>query len=79
MAVSLGSTQNVVVTPAKTISLSEVNVNRWSDNPSTKKVTAFIKELNNPVVLWEGEAYDTIGDWTTAQANARLVEIINAM
>jgi len=31
------------------------------------------------VVLWEGEAYDTIGDWTTAQANARLVEIINAM
>ncbi len=79
MALSLGATKNVTVRPAETASLTEVNVLRWVDRPSDKVVVAFIKELANPIVLWEGDAYDTAGDWTEAQASARLISIINAM
>lgn len=79
MAVSLGTTKNVVVRPAESVSVSELNVLRWIDRPSDKVVLAFVKEINNPVVLWEGDAYDAAGDWTQAQAEARLATVVNAM
>ena len=79
MAVSLGATKNVTVRQAESITLSEVTVLRWVDRPSDKVVLAFVQEINNPITLWEGSAYDLIGDWTEAQANTRLAEVINAM
>lgn len=79
MALSLGTTKNVTVRPAETTSLTEVTVLRWVDRPSDKVVVAFVKELANPIVLWEGDAYDSAGDWTEAQASTRLIQVINAM
>ena len=38
-------------------------------------VRAFIEELDEPVVLWEGEAYDSIGQWTDSNVEARLAEL----
>lgn len=39
-------------------------------------------ELGNPIkrilVLWEGEAYDAIGQWTDEQAEARIKELLES-
>lgn len=39
------------------------------------KVAAKIETLN-PLTLWDGDAYKTIGDWTQAQAEARVMELL---
>ena len=38
-------------------------------------VRAFVEELDEPVVLWEGAAYDAVGQWTDANVEARLTEL----
>jgi hypothetical protein len=65
-----------VVSPA--IVVTEVTIERLVDLPNKKIVRAFCKELPQPINLWEGEAYDAIGNWTQAQAEVRLAEILNA-
>ena len=41
-----------------------------------------IDELGNPIkrilVLWEGEAYDAIGQWTDEQAEERIKELLES-
>ncbi len=41
-----------------------------------------IDEFGNPIkrilVLWEGEAYDAIGQWTDEQAEARIKELLES-
>jgi hypothetical protein len=56
--------------------ISTVTVDRYVDLPSQKVVRAFITELNRPIELWVGDAYDAIGDWTAAQAEARVIEVL---
>ena len=65
-----------VVLPA--VSVSTLTIERIVDLPGQRIVRAFARELNQPVVLWQGDAYDKIGDWTQALANARILEIVNA-
>lgn len=77
--VSLGGTKNVVTTPQQTTTLTQVTLIRIVDNPSEKFVRAFIEEIGNPITLWEGDAYDSIGDWTQAKADKQLAALINAM
>lgn len=44
-----------------------------------KSVTAHIPQFTRqPLVLWEGEAYDAAGDYTQAQVEARLREVLGA-
>ena len=46
------------------------------DRPTYKLVIARIHPALNPLMLWHGAAYDTIGDWTQAQAEARILELL---
>ena len=65
-----------IVTPA--VSVTSVTVERIVDLPSQKIVRAFVRELSRPLVLWEGDAYDAVGDWTQAEANAQIIAKIQA-
>ena len=46
------------------------------DNSKRKSVVAQIRPVPRPLVLWEKEAYDAIGDYTQAQAEARVTELL---
>lgn len=46
------------------------------DNLRTKTVKVNAKPLPKQLVLWENEAYDNIGDYTQAQVDARVLEIL---
>ena len=65
----------VTVTPA--VVVAELTIDRIIDTPSRKEVVAFIREIPRPIKLWEGAAYDAIGDWTQAQAEARILEVLS--
>lgn len=48
----------------------------------TTELSMAIDELGNPIkrilVLWEGEAYDAIGQWTDEQAEQRIKELLES-
>jgi hypothetical protein len=47
-----------------------------SDNATRKIARAGIRRCPFAVTLWDGAAYDAAGDYTQAQAEARLLEVL---
>ena len=75
MQISLSNPKKVVLQEEKSKTVTTLTVSRIVDLPKKKMVRAFIEELDEPVVLWEGEAYDSIGQWTDSNVEARLAEL----
>lgn len=76
---SLPAQKTITVQPAQTSTLTEVTLGRIIDIPSERVVRAFVREVNAPFILWEGDAYEQIGDYTQSQINARILELIAGM
>lgn len=47
-----------------------------TDNPKRKLCTVQIARFRRPITLWEGSAYDVAGDYTQAQVEARILEVL---
>ena len=75
MQISLSNPKKVVLQEEKSKTVTTLTVSRIVDLPKKKVVRAFIEELDEPVVLWEGAAYDAIGQWTDTNVEARLAEL----
>ena len=79
----------VVITPPN-ITLSDgsvkvfnpITIDRLSytivDNPEHKVCAVQIRPCPKPLVLWEKEAYDVAGDYTQAQVEAKISELLGA-
>lgn len=63
-----------IVTPTYSFDINNVSIDHYIDSPSYKTVTAYTKQLG-AIVIWEGDAYDAIGQWTDADVEARLLEM----
>lgn len=51
----------------------------YMDDPTAHIVKAFIRGYTTtPIVMWAGAAYDAIGEWTAADAEARINELNNS-
>lgn len=46
------------------------------DDVNKKTCSVRIKPFPTPLVLWSGESYDLAGDYTQAQLEARLLEVL---
>jgi hypothetical protein len=68
------SAQKEIVVAEQVKTVNEISINRMVDLPQQKKVLVFTNELGQ-VVLWEGTAYDAIGQWTDQDVIARLNEL----
>jgi hypothetical protein len=51
--------------------IQELNITRLIDMIDHKKVIALTKELIT-ITLWEGAAYDSIGQWTDKDVSDRI-------
>ena len=51
----------------------KITISVFEDNAVRKSVNARTSDGN--YTLWAGEAYDSIGDWTNAQAIAKVREL----
>ena len=76
---ALGGSKELTKRAALTENVTEVTLIAWVDNPDAKTMKARIKELPNPVTVWEAGAYDAAGDWTEAEARAELIVKVNAL
>jgi len=75
MQINLQNPKKVVLQEEKSKTVTTLTVTRLVDLPKKKVVRAFVEELDEPVVLWEGEAYDAAGQWTDSDVEARLTEL----
>jgi hypothetical protein len=75
MQINLQNPKKVVLQEEKSKTVTTLTVSRIVDLPKKKMVRAFVEELDEPVVLWEGAAYDAIGQWTDSNVEARLTEL----
>lgn len=48
------------------------------DNPKHKSVVVQIRPVPRPLVLWTGEDYTAAGDYTQAQVEARVAELLGS-
>jgi hypothetical protein len=75
MQINLENPKKVVLQEEKSKTISTITIERIVDLPKKKMVRCFIEELDEPVVLWEGAAYDAAGQWTDAEVQARLTAL----
>jgi hypothetical protein len=59
--------------PAYTVKASKIEVKNIVDDSVAKKVIA--NTSLGKIILWEGAAYDAIGQWTDADVHNKLVEL----
>ena len=72
----------IIFNPAKDVTvvaeikktIDKITVLDITDSPNNKTVTATTMELGR-ITLWEGTAYDAIGQWTDTDVEARINEI----
>jgi hypothetical protein len=48
------------------------------DAEHQRLVTAILPPSTNRITLWAGDAYDAAGDYTQAQAEARVIEVLGS-
>ena len=60
-----------------TLKTKQILIAKIIDNPGSKTV-AVMTTKNRLYVLWAGEAYDNIGNWTNEQVEARVRELVLA-
>jgi hypothetical protein len=78
MNITLTNPKKVVLQEEKSKTISSLTVNRVVDLPKQKMVRVFVEELDEPVTLWEGAAYDASGQWTDTDVIVRLTALYNA-
>jgi hypothetical protein len=66
--------ESIQIEPNYEFNINNISIDHYIDSPSFKTVTAYTKQ-HGPIILWEGEAYDVVGQWTDADVQARLLEM----
>jgi cyanophycinase-like exopeptidase len=77
MKLILSNPTEVVVVKEVKKTVEEVTVVEVVDNSEAKSVKAFTQEFGI-IYLWEGDAYDAIGQWTDTDVLNRISEILNS-
>jgi hypothetical protein len=78
MNITLTNPKKIVLQEEKSKTISSLTINRVVDFPKQKMVRVFVEVLDEPVVLWEGAAYEAAGQWTDSDVIARLTALYNA-
>lgn len=77
MQITLSKAKKIVIQEEKSKEITTLTINRVVDLPKQKIVRCFCEELDEPVILWEGEAYDQAGQWSDDDVQKRLTDLYN--
>jgi hypothetical protein len=75
MEIILNVPKKVVLQEEKSLNISKLTVTRVVDLPKQKVVRCFCEELEEPIVLWQGAEYDSVGQWTDTDVSDRLTQL----
>jgi hypothetical protein len=58
--------------------MNKLKIDCITDSKVARTVRASVRygQLSGVLTLWTGDAYDNVGDWTQAQAEARINECV---
>lgn len=79
MEITLAAQKNIVVVPEQTVFSNKIQRGAVIDDEDKKIIIVFYtvdRSPTNKIVLWSGAAYDAIGNWTFAEVDARLKELL---
>lgn len=74
MKITFDTAKEIVVVQELKRTIEELTIDEIVDNNSRKEVKAYTKELGI-LVLWTGDAYDAIGQWTDTDVVNRVKEL----
>lgn len=77
MEIQLSQPKDVVVIKERKTTINKVTVLELLDTPNKKQVIAKTEELG-AIVLWQGNDYDAIGQWTDADVINKINELYNS-
>lgn len=75
LVIDLGGKKVIKQVAGKNFELSKIEISSIEDSFTDKKVVAKIKGFPGEIVLWEGESYDTAGQWTDTDVANRIKEM----
>ena len=76
MEITLNTPKEIIVFAERRKTITKVEITELIDNPKKKNVIAKTNEFGI-VILWEGEDYDTIGQWTDTDVINKIKTIYN--
>jgi hypothetical protein len=74
MKIIFETPKEIVIVKELKRTITELIIDEVIDNSSRKEVKAYTKEVGI-LVLWSGEAYDAIGQWTDTDVINRVNEL----
>jgi hypothetical protein len=74
MEVNITPPKSIVIVAERKKTIDKVTIVEIIDNPTLKTVVAITKEVGR-IVLWQDAEYDTIGQWTDADVEAKLKKL----
>ena len=77
LTVDLPSKVKVKALGNKEVEIDKIEIHELVDSPISKTVTAICRNHPVRIKLWEGAAYDAIGDWTNQNVIDRVLELYN--
>lgn len=61
--------------PAYNLTIEKIEISYIKDELAAKRVTAVTNGRAGNIILWEGAAYDAIGQWTDQDVEDRIIEL----
>jgi len=74
MKITFETPKEIVIVQELKRTIEAITIEEVVDNNSRKEVKAYTQELGI-LILWTGDAYDAIGEWTDADVVARIKEL----
>jgi hypothetical protein len=74
MKITFDTAKEIVLVQELKRTIEELTIDEIVDNNSRKEVKAYTVELGS-LVLWSGDAYDAIGQWTDTDVVNRVKEL----
>lgn len=57
---------------SREVTISSLTLRQAIDEPILKRVSVIFFETRFPVIIWEGDAYDAVGNWTQDQLESAI-------
>lgn len=74
MEVTFKTPKDIIVVSERKKTISKITITEITDSADRKTVTATTSEVGR-IVLWKGDAYDAIGQWTDTDVTNRIKEL----
>jgi hypothetical protein len=75
LIVELPQPKTVKALGNKNVEITKIEIFEMIDNPVKKEVWVSCRNHPTRILLWKGEAYDEVGQWTNDDVVSRVLEL----